>query len=173
MPLLRAILENLTRAQAGLLRLADGVSVDQWTTSPSAGRWSAGELVCHLIIVERAVIRGAEKLLQKAPNPLPFYKRLHVPMALVESRLIRRTSPLAIDPEMVRGKEEMLAELLEVRERTLAFIEETRERDLSKYHMPHPFLGTLTVYQWFQMIASHELRHTKQMKEIADSLPKA
>jgi hypothetical protein len=35
-------------------------------------------------------------------------------MALVESRLIRRKSPLAIDPEMVRGKEEMLAELQEV-----------------------------------------------------------
>jgi hydroxymethylpyrimidine/phosphomethylpyrimidine kinase len=47
------------------------------------------------------------------------------------------------------------------------------ERDLSKYLMPHPFLGTLNAYEWFEMIASHELRHTKQMKEIATSLPKS
>lgn len=172
MPPLKAILENLARAQEGLMRAADDVSVDQWKTSPGAGRWSAGELVCHLMTVERAVISGADKLLQKPPKQLPFYKRFHIPMALVESRLIRRKSPLPIDPQLIRGKEEMLAELREVRCRTLAFIEETRGRDLSKYHMPHAFLGTLNAYEWFQMIASHELRHTKQMKEIAESLPK-
>jgi hypothetical protein len=38
--------------------------------------------------------------------------------------------------------------------------------------MPHAFLGTLNAYEWFQMIASHEVRHTKQMKEIAAALPK-
>jgi len=57
-------------------------------------------------------------------------------------------------------------------ERTLAFIEETRDRDLSKYSMPHPFLGTLNAYEWLQFIASHEIRHTKQMREIAGTLPK-
>jgi len=72
----------------------------------------------------------------------------------------------------VNEKEEMLAELRGVRERTLAFIEETRGRDLSKYNMPHPFLGTLNANGWLQFIASHEIRHMKQMHEIADSLPK-
>jgi len=33
--------------------------------------------------------------------------------------------------------------------------------------MPHPFLGTLNLCEWFQMIASHQIRHTKQMREIA------
>jgi hypothetical protein len=155
------------------LRAADAVPVGQWTASPGKGRWSAGELVCHLITVERTVISGADKLLQKTPKKLPFYKRFHIPMALVESRVIRRKSPLPVDPWMIRGKEEMLAELREVRERTLAFLGETMERNLSKYHMTHPFLGTLNAYEWFQMIASHELRHTKQMKEISASLPKS
>lgn len=173
MALLNAIVENLARAQNGLLRAADVVSVDQWKTSPGAGRWSASEVVCHLMTVERAIIRSTDKLLQKPPKRIPFYKRFHIPMAVVEYRLIRRTSPLPIDPQMIRGKEEMLAELREVRDRTLAFIEETRGRDLSKYHMPHAFLGTLNAYEWFQMIASHELRHTKQMNEIAESLPKS
>ncbi len=66
----------------------------------------------------------------------------------------------------------MLGELRGVRERTLAFIEETRGCDLNKYNMPHPFLGTLNAYDWLQFIASHEIRHMKQMREIAGTLPK-
>ncbi len=169
---LKTIVENLHDAQQCLLRAADAVPVEQWRTAPGEGQWSAGEVVCHLIGVERAILRSSDKLLQKPPRALPFYKRFHIPMAIVEARMMRLKTPIPIDSEMVRGKEEMLAELREVRERTLAFIEETTERDLSKYTMPHPFLGTLNTYEWFQLIASHEIRHTKQMKEIAASLRK-
>ena len=122
--------------------------------------------------VERAILRNADRMLQKPPKSVPFYRRFHVPMAVVESRLIRRKTPIPLDTQIVREKEEMLAELREVRERTLAFIGETMECDLSKYHMLHAFLGMLNAHEWLQMIASHEVRHTKQMKEIAGSLPK-
>jgi uncharacterized damage-inducible protein DinB len=155
-----------------LLRAADAVPEEQWKTSPGEGRWSAGELVGHLITIEKAILRSTDKLLQKPPKTLPFYKRFHIPMAVVESRMIRRKTPIPIDSGMIRRKEEMLEELREVRERTLTFIKETSARDLTKYSMPHAFLGTLNTYEWLQMIASHEIRHTKQMKEIAATLPK-
>jgi uncharacterized damage-inducible protein DinB len=154
------------------LRTADCVPADQWRTPPGEGRWSAGELVGHLITVERAIVRNVDKVLHKPPRGLPFYKRFHIPMAVVELRLIRRKSPIPIDGQTLQEKEAMLAELREVRERTLAFIEETRGRDLNPYSMPHAFLGTLNVYGWLQLIASHQVRHTKQMREIAASLPK-
>jgi len=141
-------------------------------TPPGEDRWSAGELVGHLITVERAILRNVDKVLQKLPRSLPFYKRFHIPMAVVELRLIRRKSPIPINDQTIGEKEAMLAELREVRERTLAFIEETRGRDLSPYSMPHAFLGTLNIYGWLQMIASHEVRHTKQLQEIATALPK-
>jgi DinB superfamily len=169
-PALQAIVENLARAQTEFLSAADTVPADQWRRNPSDGKWSAGEVVAHLIMVERTILRGTDKLLQKPPKPRPFFRRLHLPMVLVESRLIPRRTPIPLDPSMVGQKEEMLAQLREVRGRTLALMEETRGRDLSQYHMPHPFLGTLNTYEWFQMIASHEVRHTKQMKEIATAL---
>src|SRR5712691_4209425 len=93
-------------------------------------------------------------------------------MMFVEARVRRRKRPVTLEPKVVREKEEMLAELRGVRERTLAFIEETRGRDLREYNMPHPFLGTLNAYDWLQFIASHEIRHRKQMREIAATLPK-
>jgi uncharacterized damage-inducible protein DinB len=169
---LEIILQNLARAQRELLRAADAVPADQWKTRPADGQWSAGELICHLSAIERAILGRADKLLQKPPKAVPFYRRFHVPMMIVESRVIRRKAPAALEPQTVGDKEEMLAELRGVRERTLAFIEETHARDLSRYNMPHPFLGNLNVYDWLQFISSHEIRHTKQMREIARSLPK-
>ena len=61
----------------------------------------------------------------------------------------------------------MLAALRNIRERMLAFIDETKERNLGVYRWKHPFLGSLSTYEWFEMVARHELRHEKQMREIA------
>ena len=171
-PSLATIVENLARAQSELLRAAESVPEDQWQTRPAEGRWSAGEMIGHLSAVERTILSRAGKLLRKPPKSVPFFKRFHVPMMMVETRVIRLRTPKWLDVQTIHEKEEMLAELRGVRERTLAFIEETRGRDLSKYSTPHPFLGTLNAYEWLQFIASHEIRHTKQMREIAGTLPK-
>jgi len=169
---LATIIDNLARAQRELLRAADAIPGEQWKTRPAEGRWSAGELVGHLSAIEQVILSRTDRLLQKPPKSVSFYERFHVPMMIVEARVIRRKAPTPLKPQVVQDKEEMLAELRGVRERTLAFIEETRGRDLSRYTMGHPFLGTLNAFEWLQLIASHEIRHTKQMKEIAGTLRK-
>ena len=169
---LKTIVENLARAEQKLMRVAEAVPAEQWKTRPAEGRWSAGELIAHLSAVEKSILGGAEKVLLKPSKSVPFYKRFHIPMIIVETRVIRRKAPRLVEPQVVSEKEDMLAELRQVRERTLAFIKETMERDLSKYRMSHPFLGSLNMYAWFRLIASHEIRHTKQMREIAHVLSK-
>lgn len=172
MPSLDSLVTNLAKTQKSFLRAADAVPPDLWKASPSAGRWSAAEVVAHLMMVERAVIGKADRVAQNPPKHVPFMKRFHLPMALVESRLVRRKTPIPIDSALLRDKEHMLAELREVRQRSLSFLDETRGRDLCEYRWQHPALGTLNTYQWIQFISSHEKRHTKQMEEIAMSLPK-
>lgn len=164
--------QKLAEAQSAFLRAADAIPADQWTVKPVADAWSAAELVAHLLMIERAVLGGADRISQKTPKPLPFLKRRHLPLWLVEARIIRRKSPIPLDPSLLGNKEDMLGEIRAVRERTLAFLEETRARDLSVYRWPHAFLGMLDAYQWFEMIAAHQVRHTKQIREIATSLPK-
>ena len=172
MPSFTSILRNLARAQREFLCAAEGVSAEQWKQCPSKGCWSAGELVAHLIMVERAIVQNADASLQKPPKARPFFQRFHLPMALVEARLIKRKTPIPLDPGLVSQKQEMLAQLREVRARSLSFLEETRGRDLGRYYRRHPFLGTLNLYEWFQRIAAHQRRHTKQVKEIAEALQK-
>ena len=166
------ILEKLAHAQRRLLHSADSVPADQWKTRPARGGWSAGELIAHLIVVERGVVGKADRIQQKTPKQFSFFQRLHLPIRLVEARVIRQKSPIPLDPALIQEKETMLAALRDARERTLAFLEETQARNLSKYRWRHPSLGSFDMYDWFQFVAAHEARHEKQMREIAASLPK-
>jgi uncharacterized damage-inducible protein DinB len=163
---------KLAASQSKFLRAADSISAAHWQQPPSTGGWSAAELVAHLCQVERGVLAYADRVIKKTPLPVPFYRRLHFPLALVKLRLIRRKAPSAPDPAALAGKETMIAELRSVRERTLAFLEETHQRDLAGYFWRHPFLGPLNFYGWFSFLAAHQVRHTGQMQEIAKNLPK-
>jgi len=164
------IREKLTRAQSVFFRAADTIPSHKWGDCPGADEWSAAQLVAHLVVVERGVVTRVDQLTQLSPIPIPFPKRLHLPLWLVGARVIRRKSPVALDESLLAEKEAMLAGLRRVRERTLAFIAETERRDLSDYCWRHPFLGMLNVYEWMEMIAAHQLRHAKQIREIEAKL---
>ncbi len=122
------------------------------------------------MMVEGTIIDHADRLVRHPPEPFPIWKRAHLPVVLAKWRGVRRRTPLPLDESLVTEKQTMLAGLREVRQKTLAFIEETRGRDLSAYRRPHPFLGSLNLYDWLLMIAHHEVRHTKQILEIIKSL---
>jgi hypothetical protein len=171
MPNLPATVQKLGLAQAAFLAAADAVDGPQWNFPPSLRAWSAAQLVAHLCQVERGVLGYADRVIRKTPLPVSRIRRFHLPMALIESRLIKRKSPIPVEPELRGSKESMLAELRGVRERTLAFLEETHGRDLSVYCWPHPFLGRLDFYGWFTFVAAHQIRHTKQMVEISQNIP--
>jgi hypothetical protein len=171
-PRLEPILEKLDRAQHNLLRAADAIPADLWRTCPRQGAWSAAELIAHIMTVERAVVGAAGRILKKQPKHIPVLKRFRLPFAFAEIRFVRLKTPIPMDSQLLREKDAMLAELREVRGRTLALIEETRNRDLSAYRWRHPFLGSLNTYEWFSLLGSHQIRHEKQMREIAASLPK-
>lgn len=171
MPPLSLIIEKLAEAQTKFLRAVDTIPSDQWARKPRAETWSAGEVVAHLMMVERSIVGSADRIIQAAPRPAGFLDRLHLPLWMVEARLVRRKSPIPLDLSLLADKEQMLGELRAVRERSLAFLEETRTRDLSAYRWPHVFVGPLNVYEWFEMIAAHQLRHSKQVREIRQQLP--
>jgi hypothetical protein len=166
------ITSKLSRSQQRLLREAALVPAEQWATRPEEGRWSAAELVAHLILVEKAVIAKAERIAQKTPKPIPLLKKMHLPVAIAKSRVVRRKAPVPVTAEMLGPKAEMLSELKGARERSVAFMEETRARDLGAYYWEHPALGMLNIYKWLEFLAAHEVRHAKQLREIANGLPK-
>ncbi len=65
----------------------------------------------------------------------------------------------------------MLAALRQVRSDTITFLNDLPDRDLGMYRWPHPFLGSLSFYDWFRVVGYHERRHSKQIREIVGLLP--
>lgn len=169
---LAAIYEKLERAQGRLVAASEAVPAEMWKRAPREGVWSAAEVIAHVMMIERIVVGAAARILQKQPKHVPVLKRFRLPFALAEMRLVRMRTPIPVDAKLVREKGTMLAELEQVRGETLALLDKNKGRDLSVYRWRHPFLGSLNAYEWFAFLGSHEIRHEKQMREIAASLPK-
>ena len=172
MPNLTTIRAKLTAAQSRFLTIADTIPSNFWQTPPSPGAWSAAEIVAHLCQIESSIVTNSNRILRHPPRPVPFIKRFRLPLFLAEYRVRRFRSPLPVDTSLLAEKDPMLASLRTVRERTLAFLDETKSRNLAPYCFPHPFLGMFNLYSWLELIACHQLRHAKQVHEMATLIPK-
>lgn len=142
-----------------------------WRKQPAPNCWSAAEIIAHLIMVEERIQRDAERLFAQEPQPVALWRRLHIPPKLTEYRLVKAKTPLPLDSAYVGEKPAMLERFRAARARTLAVLEANGHRDLRRWRWPHPFLGSLDGEGWFNLIASHEVRHTKQLREILKALP--
>jgi hypothetical protein len=165
---LTPILSRLDSSRAALLEISQAVPENRWREAPRAEAWSAGEVIAHLTMVESRVVEGARKIVAAPPAATPVWKRAHLPVWLAEWRGFRVKTPVPLDKSLVGDKQPMLENLAALRLRTLEFLEENRSRDLSLYRFPHQFFGSLNVYDWFRMIAHHEARHTRQVREIVE-----
>ena len=112
---------------------------------------------------------GMKLLLQNPPVPTPFLKRFHFPLPVSTWRVKKVKSPIPLDAELVCDKRLALEKLAATRSETMKIVESTQGRDYAAYRYPHPFLGSLNVYEWFRIIGYHELRHAKQIREIVES----
>lgn len=163
---LQRIFDQLERSHAGLLAAAESIPAEGWRRHPAPEAWSAGEVLAHLTMVETAVFNGAQKVFLAEPRPVPLWKRLHLPPRLAEYRLLKARTPIPLDPSLVTDKEAMLGRYREARGKTLEFMQANQERNLGRWRWPHPLFGSLDGYAWLRMLGYHEVRHTKQLREI-------
>jgi hypothetical protein len=167
---LEPILELLQTSRYKFIAVANEVPAKLWHNSPGAKRWSAAEVAAHVGMVEQTIITRATKLLEAPPKPTPVLERLHMPVALAVWRGAKRKSPISLDRSLVTDRAETLSRLALMRDGTLGFIESTRDQDLRSYRFPHPFMGSLNIYDWFRLIAYHDLRHAQQIREVVETL---
>jgi hypothetical protein len=162
------ILALLSDTRSQFVAIVDGFPADRWRESPGDGRWSAGEIVAHTMQVEESIIAGARKTLKKPPYPVPFLKRFHLPLSLATTRGRKFKSPIPIDAKRVPDQPDYVTAITSCRRGTLDFIDEHRTENLKPWSFPHPAFGPLNIYDWYRLIAYHELRHAKQIREVAE-----
>jgi uncharacterized damage-inducible protein DinB len=162
------ILKLLSDTRSQFIGIVDAFPTERWRESPGDGRWSAGEIVAHTMQVEESIIAGSRKTLKKPPYPVPFLKRFHLPLTLVASRSRKFKSPIPIDANRVPEQANYATAIAACRQGTLDFIDEHRTENLKPWTFPHPAFGPLNLYDWLRLIAYHELRHAKQIREVAE-----
>jgi len=167
---LAPILELLQMSRNRFIAIAESVPEDLWRKSPDMNAWSPAEVAAHLTMAEQFIIARSKTVLQAPPKQLPLLKKFHLPLLLVAWRVRKRKTPIPLDSSLIAARPEALNRLATAREGTLAFIESTRGQDLSAYRLPHPFLGSLNVYDWIRTIAYHELRHAQQIREVVETI---
>ena len=168
---LAPILSLLQMSRDRFFAIATEVPANLWRESPNAATWSPAEIAAHVTMAEQFIIARSKTVLQAPPRQVPVLLRFHLPVVLVAWRGRKRKTPIPLDSSLVADRPDALSRLAAAREGTLAFIESTRAQDLSAYRSPHPFLGSLNIYNWIRTIAYHQLRHAKQIREVVETFP--
>jgi enoyl-CoA hydratase/carnithine racemase/uncharacterized damage-inducible protein DinB len=156
----------------GLIAAVERVPEADRGRPPAEGRWSVGQVLEHLIAVERSVtklmtIRGREPIPPDNPPPIP---RASERVASLRRRDRRIEVPDQLRPAGTMTVAEALAALSETRAALLDAARAADPEALARRTYHHAVLGRLALVDWLAFIAHHEARHTAQIDEIAGAL---
>lgn len=161
------VLQYLMESHNTLRQAVAGLSAEQRSFRPAAGRWSVADCVEHLTVVENFTLKRIQNALEQPPaDHLDTNGKDQVILDNVPGRARRVQAPEVVIPT---GRwpdwNELLRQFEVTRQRTIDFARETQV-DLRSRAFPHPFLGPLDCYQWLLFLAMHCERHVRQMEEV-------
>ena len=132
---------------------------------PAADEWSVGEVIHHLLLVEQRVLDELEKGLERPPQKIGLLKNL-IPMRLISWRFIRVRAPNAVMPAGFKHAHESMKTWETCRSKFKQFCASLDPKRLKQTAFRHPFLGDINGLAAISMVAYHEERHYKQIREI-------
>ncbi len=165
------IFDLLEQTHTRLYPCVEGLSRAQADFRPVDDRWTIGEIVEHLSIVEGQILKLTQKLIAQAEAqgaPVITDGRINpVSIAqMVERREEKFQAPERSRPQGGVPLAESLARLRKTRQEMRALQAQLEARDLSSVSFPHPAFGPLNAYQWVALIGLHEGRHIEQIEAI-------
>ncbi len=167
------VVKLLRESSDGLLALVGPMTDAQWTYREQDGRWSVGEIVEHLGVVERNLFNQVQGALDDPANP-NWREATTGKTELIERLLLDRSqtreAPESSRPTGTVSRAEALSRYRARRATALTFAMETTA-SLAEHTRDHyrPIYGTLNAYQWLKYIPLHNLRHNQQIAETASS----
>jgi hypothetical protein len=169
------VLARLDRARATLRGAIDAIPPALQRQRPAADRWSAAEVLEHLTLVEAIFGGRILKALEAARSGLSPESSPRAPLPdAVEQRMGDRVNKRqAPEPAQPTGTVDVAsgwARLEGNHSNLRTALTGCDGLALSRVTLDHPFFGTMNVYQWVELMAAHEGRHTEQIREIAAAL---
>jgi hypothetical protein len=136
---------------------------------PSENEWSIAEVVQHLCLAEQHVLKDLKKSLASGPAKVGFFKKL-IPMRIISWRLVRVKAPKAVSPTNTPAMDDLMQSYDRVRVDLKQLCGEFGSNRLKEIRFKHPFLGDIDGAAAVSMVAFHEERHFKQIRDILKKL---
>ena len=172
-PRIQEVLEYLDTTRTDLSQAVEGVPAARREERPGADRWSVAEVLEHLAIIERRVVKmvAGRIAAAKASGVGPELETSSVLDSInrggVADRSRRVTAPEMIQPQSAADAASVWSALQQSRARLREAVLAGDGLALSEVTQEHPVLGVINLYQWLIFVGSHEARHTEQIREIA------
>jgi hypothetical protein len=171
---LSEVLSRLDRSRGALREAIDAIPSSQQRLRPAPERWSAAEIIEHLTLVERLFGGRIANAIDAARASLAAETgaRIALPDAIEQrmgDRVNKRNAPDAALPTGTVDIAAGWAALESGHANLRALVTAVDGMALGEVILDHPAFGTLNVYQWIELLAAHEARHTLQIREIASS----
>jgi hypothetical protein len=167
---MKSTLKRLDAVHQQLASVVGAIEPALLSRRPAENEWSVADVVEHLCLVEGAVMGYVKSKLNEPPVKISFLKKF-LPMRIVSLRLKRFEAPKIVRPAQdLPPMDELLKKYDAIRADTKQVcIKEGRER-LSGVCFKHPYFGNMDGAATVSMIAFHEQRHLKQIREIRKKL---
>lgn len=163
-------LRRLDSIHSKLLNTVEPIEDPLFSRCPAENEWSVAEIIHHLCLVERRVIKELEKELASPSKKLSPLRRL-VPTAIVASRVVRVKAPKAMNPIDPPPKNEIIENYNAARNKLKELCSAHGEQ-LKQVVFKHPFLGEISGPATVAFLGYHEVRHFKQIQEVLRKLSK-
>lgn len=142
---------------------------DLFFQRPGENEWNIAEVVQHLCLAEEHVIKDLTRGLATGPAKVGFFKKL-IPMRIISWRLVRVKAPKAVTPKDTPAMDELMRNYDQVRVNLKQLCADHGGARLKEIRFKHPFLGDIDGAAAVSMIAFHEERHYKQIRDILKKL---
>jgi uncharacterized damage-inducible protein DinB len=158
-----------------LLEFVQSLAESDYDKRATPDGWTVAGILEHLVLIEDSIGRLINRMTKQIrADGHPDDADTSSILGMLDEFRASETGRKLVAPEPYRptgslSATEALSKLEEVRARVLVAVHAASGVDLTKASFPHPFFGPLTGYQWLVLIAQHELRHLKQMKEILNA----
>ena len=175
-PRLEEVLNYLDTERSSLREAVELVPAARRDESPGTHRWSVGQVLQHLVMIEKRIGRGMTKWVVDAragglgPETETSSVMNSLPLDLIADRTERKSAPEQVSP---RGDLDAAAAWTALEQTRAALRAAALAGDglaLGEVIQPHLVLGPINLYQWLLFVGGHEVRHTAQVREIAAEL---
>lgn len=151
------------------------ISTDEASTLPDGEKWSIGQVVEHISMVEDGIARICSRMIDAAKadgktSDGTFNLSDRFRENLAQLATARVEAPDRVQPTGDVAVPDSLAKLTAATDALKTLRSDLESIDVSGHTFPHPYFGPLTATEWLVVAGLHERRHTAQIEGILAKL---